>query len=289
MHVRKRVILLAGLVLGLAALVTPLAGADTVGTINFAPSQGYTLGSIGGQQDWMKTGGYDVNVVAVSAFPAAAHYHFGSQALQTSDATTSGSFGDQTFSPGLTNPAGESPALRRFDSSFEFGSTQATEQVGMHVSVSPDSGDGGRMSYLRFEDQFDGVHVFFDDATNPGPLGATTSFNETDIATLSRTRAHSIEFSITFKTGPANDKVRIYIDGRKKITGTTWEDYYRYDNEQIGNGNVVPTTSKMLFRESGTANGADIGNGFLVDGLSLASGHHGHHHGHGGNGEHGDH
>ena len=39
------------------------------------------------------------------------------------------------------------------------------------MSVSPDNGSGGRMSYLRFEDQTDGVHVFFNDVTNPGPLG----------------------------------------------------------------------------------------------------------------------
>ena len=34
------------------------------------------------------------------------------------------------------------------------------------------------MSYLRFEDQSDGVHVFFDDVTDPGPLGTAASFNE---------------------------------------------------------------------------------------------------------------
>jgi parallel beta-helix repeat protein len=54
-------------------------------------------------------------------------------------------------------------------------------------------------------------------------------------------------------------------------TGTTWEDYYRYDPEQAGNGNVVPTTSKLLFRESGTPDPGNFGNGFLVDGVSLAS------------------
>ena len=41
--------------------------------------------------------------------------------------------------------------------------------------------------------------------------------------------------------------------------------------EQIGNGNQVPSVSKMLFRESGTSNPANLGNGFLVDGVSLAS------------------
>jgi hypothetical protein len=270
MQVRKRVILLASLVLGLGALVVPLAGADTIHKITFEPGQGYTTGDINGQQGWMKSGPYDVQVATVASFPAAAHYHFGAQTLRMSDAITSGSFGDQTFSPGLTSPAGESPAQKRFKSSFEFGTALATEQVGMHMSVSPDSGDGGRMSYLRFEDQADGVHVFFDDVTNPGPRPTESTFNETDIATLNRTKNHTIKFSIEFKTGPGNDKVTISIDGKKKITGTTWEDYYRYDPEATG---TVPTTSKMLFRESGDAHPANAGNGFLVDGLSLSSSH----------------
>jgi hypothetical protein len=42
------------------------------------------------------------------------------------------------------------------------------------------------MSYLRFEDQANGVHVFFDDLRN------TKAFKERDIATISRgTRTRS--------------------------------------------------------------------------------------------------
>ncbi len=72
-------------------------------------------------------------------------------------------------------------------------------------------------------------------------------------------------------TGPGNDVVKVYVDGVLKKTGTTWENYYRYDPEQTGNGNVVPTTSKILIRESGVPAPLNLNNGFLVDGLSLAS------------------
>jgi hypothetical protein len=269
----RRIFLLTGLILGLVALgsaFTPVAGADTVGPITFEPPA-YSIGNINGQNGWMKSGPYDVAVASVSSFPAASGYGFGTQALRLSDAFTSGSFGDQTFSPGLLSPAGESPAQTHFDASFSIGTTMATEQLGLHMSVSPDDGNGSRMSYLRFEDHSDGVHVFFDDVTDPGPFPTVATFNETDIATLSRTSAHSIRFSIDFKPGPANDVVKIYVDGVLKITGTTWEDYYRYDPEQIGNGNVVPTVKKMLFRESGAADPGNLGNGFLVDALSLSS------------------
>ena len=54
------------------------------------------------QNGWSDTGGYDAQVVANPSVPG-----FGDQSLQISDATTSGSFGDQTFAPGLTQPASE--------------------------------------------------------------------------------------------------------------------------------------------------------------------------------------
>ena len=71
--------------------------------------------------------------------------------------------------------------------------------------------------------------------------------------------------------GPHNDTVKIYVDGTRLITGSSWEDYYRFDPEQTGNGNVVSPISKLLFRASGTANVGNDGNGFLVDGLSVNS------------------
>ena len=78
MHATKRLLLLAGLILGLAALVTPLAGADTTGRIMFEPST-YTMGDINGQNGWMKTGAYDVGVANVGTFPAAGGYGFGTR------------------------------------------------------------------------------------------------------------------------------------------------------------------------------------------------------------------
>jgi hypothetical protein len=277
------------LVVGTILLLPSAAGADTIGPITFETSQGYSLGDINGQPipatlpngAWSKTGPYDVNVVLVSSYPAASGYGFGSQALQISDAFTSGSFGDQTFSPGLADEAGErgadnaglSGGLRQphFAASFRIGTSQATVQPGLHMSVSPDRGDGARMSYLRFEDQADGVHVFFVDVTDPGPVGTVATFRESEIATLSRARSHLIKFSIAFKNGPANDTVKIYIDSKLVKNGRTWEDYYRYDPEQTPQGNKVPTVDKLLFRESGAANPTDVGQGFLLDRVTLAS------------------
>src|SRR3954467_2850512 len=153
-----------------AASVTAMASAESLGPINF--ESGFTAGDINGQQGWTKTGPYDAAVANVSSFPAASGYGFGTKALRISDAVTSGEFAGQTYSPGLANEAGETAAdsggapigtrQKHFEVSFQLGSTQATEQSGLHMSVSPDRGDGARMSYLRFEDHSNGVHVYFE-------------------------------------------------------------------------------------------------------------------------------
>jgi hypothetical protein len=257
--------LAGGIVLGAGAV----ASADSLGPINFEPP--YIVGNINGQQGWMKTGPFDAAVASLATIPWASRYHFGTQALRISDAVTSGSFGDQTFSPGLANPAGEAPGKQsHFEASFKIGSPQRTVQTGLHMSVSPDDGFGARMSYLRFEDQADGIHVFFDDVTDPGPLPTVAKFNETEIAKLERKKAHSIKFSIDIEQGAANDVVKVDIDGGLRAKGTTWEDYYRFDPEQTP-GNAVPAISKLLFRVSGTATPANLGNGFLVDKVRLLS------------------
>jgi ABC-type phosphate transport system substrate-binding protein len=264
---------------GMVALQST-AGADVAGPTSFQPPA-YSVGDVNGQNGWRMTGNYDVAVAPVSDFPAASGYGFGAQALRLSDAVTSGSFGDQTFSPGLADEVGESTASNaglsggarqtHFDARFMIGSTQASMQSGLHMSVSPDRGDGARMSYLRFEDHADGVHVFFDDVTDPGPVGTVAAFNETDIATLDRDRAHSVEFWVDLVDGQANDVVKIYIDGALKKTGGSWEDYYRFDPEQTPTGNKVPTVDRLLFRESGASDPANRGNGFLVDKIVLDS------------------
>jgi hypothetical protein len=290
------------LVVGAVLLFPSAAAADSLGLITFEQSQGYFVGNIHGQPigftlpngKWSKTGGYDVQVALVSTFPDAAGYGFGSQALRISDAVTSGSFGDQTFSPGLGDEAGESGAdnaglsggLRQphFAASFLIGTTQATQQCAtcptpLKMSVSPDRGDGARMSFLRFEDHVDGVHVFFADVVNRGPVGTVSDFRTVDIATISRDRSHLIQFSMELKDGAANDTVKIYIDGKLVKTGTSWEDYYRYDPEQTPQGNKVPTVDKLLFRLSGNSqhvppydpNPSDIGQGFLIDRVTLES------------------
>src|SRR5262245_42929993 len=191
-----------------------------------APSdgfEGFTIGSVNNQYGWRSTDTYDVRVVANSGAPSS----FQTKSLRISNAVTSGSFGDQTFSAPLANEAGEtgaeptsSPGTRqsRFEAQFDLASITSDLQPGLAISVSPDNGSGARMSYLRFEDKENGIHVFFVEVT--GTDG--TNFVETDIATLADRGAHTFKFVIDFIDGPSNDVVYIYIDGGLIRMGTSW-------------------------------------------------------------------
>jgi hypothetical protein len=233
------------------------AAADTSGPINF--SSPYQVGNINGQQNWLNTGLYDANVATVVNFPAGSAYGaYGDQALQISNAQTSGSFGDQTFAPLLTTGAAQGTATQHFAASFSIGTTQSTQQTGLSISVSPDNGQGARMSYLRFDDQADGVHVFFDEAR-----GAT--FKEADIATLTRGAPHIVAFSINF-TAASGKQVTITIDGSLKAVGATWASYY-----QTQEHNPTSAVSTMLFRAGGTAFPGLAGQGYLIDNLTYTS------------------
>jgi hypothetical protein len=234
----------------------------------------FSLGSVNGQGGWSATGSFDQEIIE-NTF---GFTDFGCKTLRISDAITSGSFGDQIFSVPIVNEAGETDALNggmssgvrqnHFEAEFDLASTMATLQPGMHLSVSPDRGDGARMSYLRFEDSTDGINVFFDDVQG---TTSPATFTDEQIATdLSRSEPHTIKFVMDFVDGSSNDLVKIYIDGILAHTGTSWENYYRFDPES--NPTLVSnsrTVDSLLFRESGASHPGNIG--FLVDNVALSS------------------
>ncbi|MBI5288158.1 MAG: hypothetical protein HY873_04220, partial [Chloroflexi bacterium] len=275
----------------LAALVLTTAGiglfngsrsatADT-STINFDT---YALGTIDGQGGWSSTGAV---TGSCALYDHAVAPNGGGKALRISNAVTSGCFGDQTFAKSLADEAGETSAVNdgmsggtrqnRFEAEFTLSSTvPGAQQPGLFTSVSPDRGDGARMSYLGFDDQADGIHVLFFDYKDAAPLGAFVGdpagcgveddFILQDIATLDRSVSHTIKFDLFFIDGPRNDVVKIYIDGAYETTGASWEDYFRYCE-----GNPTRPVDSLLFRTAGTAAPATAGNGYLIDDLTQSS------------------
>jgi hypothetical protein len=281
---KVRWLVLSGLILGLPLIMI----ADSV-AVSF---EAYNLGTVNGQDGWVSLGSigsgcavYDHAVYSNSGAPAS----FGAQSLRISNAATSGCFGDQTFSKPLVNEAGEASATngglsggvrqRHIDVQWDNASVVPTAlQPGLHYSASPDRGDGARMSYLRVEDNPLGVDVFFDDVQGTVPFDGVNCFTpvcgnfvETQVATLDRSRPHTFGLSMDFVDGPSNDVVRVYIDGSLVHTGTSWEDYFRFDPEASLDPNTH-TVDSLLLRTSGSAAPLTFGKGFLLDNFRLNSG-----------------
>ena len=265
------------ILLGALALFS-YASADST-TTDF---ESFTLGTVNAQDGWTSTGAagsgcaiYDHAVVSNSYGFA----EFGSKVLRISNAVTSGCFGDMTFSKSLIDESGEvdstsggmSGGTRQahFEAQFDFASTESTQQPGLFVSVSPDRGDGSRMSYLGFSDELGGIDVIFYDT--PG-TGNPATFSPTTVATgLSRDTTHTAKFVIDYVDGASNDVVKIYIDGVLVHTGTTWENYFRFDSEASAEQSPR-TTDDLIFRTGGGAAPGTAGKGFLFDNVSLMSG-----------------
>ena len=123
-------------------------------------------------------GQYDQAVVANTVAPPGEPPGFGSQSLRMSNACASGEFFYQTYSPQELQQVGEARPNKVFLAEFSFMSTTPAYQPGLFLSVSPDSGEGSRMSWVGLEDTPDGIRVSVNDTpdvdgkfvAHPGPL-----------------------------------------------------------------------------------------------------------------------
>jgi hypothetical protein len=294
-----------------------VASADSIG-IGFEPSEGYGPGSINGQQGWQgqTPPGISINPAidqAIVTNGPGAPESFGLQSWRISNAYTSGTFGDMPFSPSLKNEAGETMAhngngvltfsggtrQNHFDVQWAFTSAApngggtdcsptANPALCSYVSISPDRGDGARMSYIRLEDDLSGLRVIFDDYQDKAPYGSygtpasaaqgcsgDDNFIETMVASgLDRKEAHTVRLSMDFVDGPRNDVVKVYVDGTLRHTGTSWEDYFRWCETGTGDPAIDQsrTVDSVLFRVGGgQTHPLNFGKGFLIDNLSYSS------------------
>jgi hypothetical protein len=250
-----------------AALSAATAKAGTL-AIGFEQPD-YAVGNIGGQQNWSKTGAYDAAVSSAAGVGGSA------QSLRISNGVTSGSFGDQTFTPHLATPAGESSipgALDWFQASWFFKSVTGELQNGLFISVSADNGAGARMTWVGMGDNStDGLNLGFYDWDKTRFDNAQDPWVYQQLAVnLDRTVWHRVDLNVYFKDGSSNDVVTVALDGQTLVTGTTWEDFYRYQQGDGGGGGLSPVNS-LLFRAGGTAAPDTLGNGFYIDDVTIAS------------------
>ena len=206
------------------------------------PWKSAPLGAIPACVPTPTNGQYDQAVVANTVAPPGEPPGFGSQSLRMSNACGSGEFFYQTYSPQELQQVGEARPNKVFLAEFSFMSKTPAHQPGLFLSVSPDSGEGSRMSWVGLEDTPAGIRVSVNDTpdvdgefvAHPGPL-------------LDRTSPHEIRFWIKVNPGPDNDLVRISVDGRgpwsvlhdvgellphRSGAGTTAEPQYARDHQQ---------------------------------------------------------
>jgi uncharacterized repeat protein (TIGR01451 family) len=272
---------------GIVFLPCGVAAADTVTTDFEAPTFHAcaapqpvfaACGTVDGQDGWKSAvpgnipslpQGYDQQVVVNSSFGPPAS--FGGQSLRLSNGYNQFNAGPaeffyQTYAGPTTDPAGENEANQEYTAQFSFISTSPqAQQDGLFVSVSPDNGSGGRMSYIGLDDTASGIAVNFYDTNAQGEFVAY------DLGVFPRDVPHTVRFWMKLNPGPDNDFVRIAIDGQD--TGqcyTTWENFYRSVSQS------VPVTDTLQFRSAsdwpGGVNPALLNGGYLFDNVSITTG-----------------
>jgi hypothetical protein len=272
---------LVALAIGAASAV-----ADDSASIFF---DGYALGPVTGQQGW--TGGdctpptIDEAVVPASDYPDAVP-PFGDQLLRVSNAAVSGCYRD-AFSPALADEAGEPTALNgglgggtrepRFAAQWVFSSSTGGYQPGLNVQISPDRGDGARMSYVGAKMENGAITIVFIDVqgvNGTAPCFQCANFVETDFPGYDPTKSHLIQLEMGFEPGPSNDVVGLFVDGKLVHVGTSWEDYYRYDTESSPTAadRFPRTANRLLIRATGPAAPSTDGQGYLIGDISYVAG-----------------
>jgi uncharacterized repeat protein (TIGR01451 family) len=266
------------------AVVAGVAAADTV-TTTFEPPT-FRPGTVNGQDavnglSWHSAKrlpddpppsvpalpfGYDQDVVANAGAPAA----FGAQSLRHSNAYSenTGEFEFQTYSRSNAVNAGEALPNTDFVGEFQFTSTSPELQDKLKMTMSPDDGHGGRMSYVGLRDTAAGIEATIFDTPNEDG-----DFVGYPAGVYSRTGVHTVRFLLRLVPGPDNDIVHVLIDGvdignQLGVCLTTWENFYRATNQG------VPVTNSLLFRSANA--GGDpglvipnlVGHGYLFDNVS---------------------
>lgn len=286
----KRLVAFGSVALVVLVTMVSAAAADTYSTgfENFSTAwTGVGLdenpGTVNGQYGWHSAKpssipslpyGYDQQIVNNDTYGGqTGGDDFGDQSLRVSNAYTNdppSEFKFQTYSKSTTENAGEGLTNTVYTGEFQFIPTSANPQPGLFVSVSPDNGEGGRMSYVSLEDTAGGIKMTFYDTSGDTTDPVTQGFVGYDLGTYPRDVVHTIIFSIKFVDGPSNDVVRLFVDGTDMGDAldacfTTWEQFYRDVSNE-----TVPVTNSMEFRTAGNGNDIPslVGHGYLFDNVT---------------------
>ena len=275
------------LVLGAIAVMiaTSAAAADTAGPIDF---ESYAPGPVF-VQGWTGTpcAAIDEGVVLNGLNPNAPS-SFETRSFRMSNQVVSGCFND-AFTPQTTDEAGESTAKTSaqsggtrqpyYEAEFTFASFTGGLQPGLNVQVSPDRGDGSRMSFVRMRHTDTDLELEFIDVQgveppNMPPCQGCANFVTTPLGMFDPKVPHTVRLTMQFVDGPGNDIVRVFVDGNLVHAGGSWEDYYTLDTESSPTppDQVSRAVDSLLIRASGNAAPSTAGQRFLFDDVSVTTG-----------------
>lgn len=227
-------------VLATSLSATALSSADSV-LVDF---ENYPDGKIAnGYDGWQITNtNWDQQVVSSNPID-------GNKSWLVTSKVTSGSFGDQPYSPALNDKVGETEAMNLFKASLLFKPLSGGV-LGEGTTISIDNGTGQRGNYMRIENTGnDAWTLFVYDYIND-------NFVRTDLVTgIAANSVHSLSFSMLFNPGAKNDVWKVSVDGNELYTGIGWEDYFRDFYPTYGPSPVV--YDRLLFRCGGGSAYAD--------------------------------
>ena len=127
------------------------------------------------------------------------------------------------------------------------------------------------MSYLRFDDQADGIHVFFDDVTDAGPLRHRRRLQRDGHRDLDPRRRSPRSFLDQLRRGAGQrrgqDLSRRHSQDHRHDLGGLLP--LRPRGRRVAAMLSLPTTT-MLFRAGGSSVPANAGNGWLIDNVSMS-------------------
>ena len=213
----------------------------------------------------------------------------GARVWQMSSAITSLSYSNQPCSPITAEVAGEpgsslwndqgpdsnqpfdpphygaNATVSTFYTRVVFGSATGAPQPGLSLTLSAFAKQSNaRMSWVGLGDSGSGIVLGFYDYVD--------SFRFTAIATdLSYTDLHTVETTIEFMAGPANDVVKVFLNGTLIHTGLSWEAYY-YSNLQIVPGEPrLQAVNSLHFRAGGDSAPATAGAGYYFHAVEVSN------------------
>jgi hypothetical protein len=197
---------------------------------------------------------------------------------------------NNVLSPHLTELAGEmtgnvqpGAVWSRYLSSYMFRTASTGPVTGFQFKSESYGQD--RTTWLKFYNDGAGALKVDYSGVTSGNTANSDVFNDNfgqfhTVSSLTWGAWYRVETWVDMVDGSSNDVIHVNVyDASNNLVwnavDTTWEQYYRLDSEQAGNGNVVPGLDAIQFQMRGSTadnlNDPSLQNGVIVDNVSIAT------------------